>query len=316
MTPRHLFTWKLWFYDAALPLLRRLGPARGDAILGAIGRFLALFQPKLCGKIALSLDRARTALGTDWDGSALAPALLANVPRFLARDYPLDVRDDALALARFDVSGESHLESALAAGRGVVLVGSHLGAHVSGLHWLHRRGMPVRLLVQRPKHLSRTLQVCFDRPESHPQTKFFLRRGLTTGEAADRILRAHAALRDGLAVYLNGDIPWTGPNARPGSLLGLTRPFLSVWADLAVLARSPVVFVTCTHAPAGRFRLNFSAPLNLAPGDEQHAVTTYLAHLESAIAAHPADAVAHLTWPCFGPGTPIMPCERSRSKQF
>jgi lauroyl/myristoyl acyltransferase len=311
VTHRHLFTWKFWFYDVGLPLLRRLGPARADALLGTIGSWLARVQPKLRAKAGESLARARAALDADWDGPVL-DTLLANVPRFLARDYPLDTVDDELALSRFDVTGLSHLDAALADGRGLVLVGSHLGAHVAGLHWLHRQGVPVRLLVQRPKHISRTLQIRFDRPDSHPQAKFFLRRGLTTGEAADRILRARAALRDGLAVYLNGDIPWTGPNARPGTLLGLTRPFLAVWTDLAVLARSPVIFVTCVHAPRGRFAIDFSPPLDLAPGDENRAVTTYLAHLETAITAHPADAVAHLTWPCFGPGIPVMPCERKR----
>jgi lauroyl/myristoyl acyltransferase len=315
LTFRHLFSWKSLFYDVALPALRRLGPARGDAVLGRIGRAVDAFQPSRRGRVGASLARARAALDADWDVAETGQALLANIPRYLARDYPLDVADDEHVLARFDVGGQSHLEVALAEGRGVVLVGSHLGAHVAGLHWLHRRGLPVRLLVQRPKHVSRELQIRFDRGGPHPQAKFFLRRGMPTGEAADRILRARAALRDGYAVYLNGDIPWTGPNARDGRLLGLTRPFLSVWADLAVLARSPAVFVTCTHAPGGRFALEFSPPLDLAPGDEPAAVAAFFARLESAIALHPADAVAHLTWPCFGPGTPTMPCERARLRK-
>jgi len=315
VTPRQVFSWKFWFYEVALPLLRRLGPARADAILGMAGRLFGLFQPTLKNQVAGSLGALRIESNADWNESTMAPRLVANIPRFLARDYPLDASDDDRTLARFDVAGASDLDSALEEGRGVVLVGSHLGAHVAGLHWLYRREAPIRLLVQRPNHVSRTLQRRFDRPGAHPQAKLFLRRGLTTGEAADRILRARAALRDGLAVYFNGDIPWTGPNARPGRLLGRTRPFLSVWADLALLARSPVIVVTCTHAPLGRFRLDFSAPLHLAPGDEPSAVAAYLAHLEAAIATHPADAVAHLTWPCFGPGVPTMPCERARLRR-
>ena len=98
-----------------------------------------------------------------------------------------------------------------------------------------------------------------------------------------------------------GDIPWTGANARPGTLLGLTQPFLSVWADLAVLAHCPALFVTCTHAPTGRFTLDFSPLRSLAPGDEPAAIAAYFSHLNAAISQHPADAVAHLTWPCFGP---------------
>jgi len=317
VTLRHLFSWKSLFYDAALPLLRWLGPARGDAALGRIGRAVAAVRPGMARRVAPRLAEARAALGADWDLAAIGPAVVANIPRYLARDYPLDSDDDARALARFDVDGASHLDDALARGRGVVLVGSHLGAHVAGLHWLHRRGVPVRMLVQRPGHVSRSLRARFDGEAEgpHPQAKMSLRRGLPTREAADRLLRAHAALRDGYAVYLNGDIPWPGRNARPGRLLGPTRPFLSVWADLAVLSRSPAVFVSCTHAPGGRYALEFAPPIDLAPGDEPRAVAAYFANLEAAIARDPAEAVAHLTWPCFGPGTPTMPCDRARSRR-
>lgn len=315
MKLRHLHTWKFAFYGVTLPLIRRLGPRLADGILSAIGRVLAQLSPNRRVAIAERLSEARRSIGTDWDDVVTARAVAANIPRYLARDYPLDLNDNRRALGRFNVAGESHLRSALAEGRGVVLVGSHLGAHVAGLHWLLRGDLPVRVLVQRPNHVSNALNLRFDRGGPHPQAKFFLHRGLTTPEAADRLLRARAALRDGLAVYLNGDIPWTGRNARPGRLLGQTRPFLATWADLAVLARCPVVFVTCTHALAGRYALDFSAPITIAPGDEPAAVATYFARLEASIAAHPADAVAHLTWPCFGPGVPEMPCERARLRK-
>jgi hypothetical protein len=108
-------------------------------------------------------------------------------------------------------------------------------------------------------------------------------------------------LRDGLAVYLNGDIPWIGPNRRPGSLLGQPRTFLSVWADLAVVTHAPVFLLFCTHAERGRYRLTIDPPWTIAPGEELAAVAHYLARLEAAIAANPADAVAHLLWPCYGP---------------
>jgi lauroyl/myristoyl acyltransferase len=141
----------------------------------------------------------------------------------------------------------------------------------------------------------------FDRVEAQPQSEFFLRRGLTPALATERLLRARGALREGLAVYLSGDIPWTGPNTRPGRLLGQSRTFLSVWADLAVVTRAPVFLVFCTHRPGGRYALTIEPPWSLAAGDEPAAVTRYLARLESEIATHPADAVAHLLWPCYGP---------------
>jgi lauroyl/myristoyl acyltransferase len=314
VTLRHLLSWKALFYDAVLPALRQLGPARGDALLGGLGRLVSAFQPGRRGEIAAAVASAKAALGAEWDITATARAVAANIPRYLARDYPLDGAGDDDVLSRFDVTGADHLDEALASGRGVILVGSHLGAHVAGLHWLYRRGVPLRLLVQRPGHVSRSLKVRFDEGGPHPQPRFFLRRGLATGDAAERLLRALGALRDGHAVYLNGDIPWPGPNARPGRLLGRDRAFLAIWADLAVLARAPALFVTCTHAPRGRYALDIAPPFELRPGDEPAAVAAYLARLESAILAHPADAVAHLTWPCFGPGPTPLPCERARSR--
>jgi lauroyl/myristoyl acyltransferase len=314
VTLRHLLSWKSLFYDATLPLLRRLGPARGAAGLATLGRAISLCQPGRRAKIAASVSQAKAALEADWDVAATARALGANIPRYLARDYMLDGIDDEHVLSRFDVTGVEHLDEALGAGRGVILVGSHLGAHVAGLHWLYRRGVPLRLLVQRPGHVSRALRIWFDQGDLHPQSKFFLRRGLATGEAAERLLRARAALRDGFAVYLNGDIPWPGPNARAGRLLGRNRAVLAIWADLAILARAPALFLTCIHAPRGRYALEISPPLDLRTGDEPVAVAAYLARLESAIRAHPAEAVAHLTWPCFGPEPAPMPCERARSR--
>jgi phosphatidylinositol dimannoside acyltransferase len=314
VTFRQLFTWKFLFYDAAMPLLRRLGPARADAVLDLVGRALAMFQPGRGRRIAASVERAGKSLDADWDIPATSTALAANLPRYLARDYPLDLDDEQAALARFDVTGAAHLDSALADGRGLVLVGSHLGAHIAGLHWLYRHGVPLRLLVQRPRHVSRTLLLRFDSGGTHPQEPMFLRRGLAPYACVERILRARDALRGGCAVYLNGDIPWTGANARPGTLLGLTQPFLSVWADLAVLAHCPAVFVTCTHAPTGRFTLDFSPHRSLAPGDEPAAIAAYFSHLNAAISQHPADAVAHLTWPCFGPEGPDRHRRRRRMK--
>ncbi len=142
----------------------------------------------------------------------------------------------------------------------------------------------------------------FDRKDvPYPQNGFFLRRDCSPVLAVERVLRARAALRDGMAVYLTGDIPWNGPNARPGRFLGQNRRFLSIWADLAAQTRRPVFIVLCNHAGNGRFTLTIDPPWTLQRGDEPSAVVRYLDRLEDAIAARPDDAVAHLLWPCYGP---------------
>ena len=130
----------------------------------------------------------RTALDADWPVEKTLSALVANTARFAARDYLLDRLSDRAALDRFEVFGFERLRAMIAAGRGVILVGSHLGAHIAGVHWLFRSGLPLRLLVQRPRHVSRELNRRFDQIGPHPQAELFLRRDLPPAAAVERAL--------------------------------------------------------------------------------------------------------------------------------
>lgn len=303
VTFRHLLSWKSLFYGTLLPALGSQPAARGDAVLGSIGR-AGWCLPARRREMIQAVSRAREALGADWPVEETARGLAANVPRFLARDCLLGPASDEELAGRFDVTGLEHLEAATAGGRGAILLGCHLGSHLAGVHWLLRRDHRLRLLVQRPSHVSERMRAFFDAEGPLPQSRLFLKRDLTPGQAAERLLAARSALRAGHAVYLNGDIPWAGPNSHPGRLLGQRRDFLGVWADLAVLARVPVVAMFCTHLPNGRHRLHFHAPWTIQSGGEAIAVKRYLEQLEAEIAAHPADAVAHLLWPCYSEPTP------------
>ena len=212
---RHIWCWKFVFYDVLLPMLRSLGPSRGDRVLGWLGRMALTVQPRRQARLRAALRRAGASLDADWSIRDIWPELAANTARFLARDYPLDRQSDGAVLSRFDVRGYERLRAAMEGGRGAILVGSHLGAHIAGVHWLYRRGVPMRLLVQRPRHVSEEMDRRFDDDGPHPQAEFFLRRDLSPSVAVERLLRARTALRDGLAIYMNGDIPWTGPNTCP-----------------------------------------------------------------------------------------------------
>ena len=284
-------------------------PQRADAVLGNFGRLAVSLWPPLRHRFVRILTRTREILNVELSPETLAPDLASGLLRFLARDYLLNTRDDSLALDLFDVEGADSLEEALAEGRGVVLVGSHLGGHIAAFHWLYRSGLPIRLMVQRPRHVASSLNALFDRddPGADPQSAFFLRRGLNRVDSIKRFLSARAALRAGKAVYLAGDVPWTGPNTRTGRFLGQTRRLLSVWVDLAVLTRAPVFFVFCTHGAGGRHLLRFESIGKVASGGEDRAVVRYLNRLEVAIASHPADAAAHLLWPCYGPPSAATP---------
>ena len=289
MTFRHFLSWKSLFYQGLLPTLRALGPARADATLGATGRAAAAVWPPRRRALSQALRRASLALDAGWDVEAVRPALAGNVARFLARECLLDGADDADFFDRFDVSGFDQLAATLAEGRGLILVGCHLGAHLSAPHWLYRRNVPLRMLIQRPQHVSKRLHDEWDvRDVPHPQSSFFLHRSLSPEDASKRVFRTRAALRDGMAIYLKGDVPWVGPNTRPGRLLGQDLSFQSLWADFAGLFRAPVVPVFCTHRPGGRYALTFDVPFRVTRGQEGEAVTRYLARLDDEIRANPA----------------------------
>jgi lauroyl/myristoyl acyltransferase len=302
---REALRWKFVFYELLLPALLRLGPAGYDASVCALGWAWAMIWPARRARLGRALSHAQQVLDLDGPIAARWPALAANTARFLARDYALDVASDAAVFSRFRVEGEERLRLALALGRGAILVGSHMGAHLAGLHWLFRSDLPVRALIQRPRHVSRELADRYDAARGpHSQADIFLRRDLAASARVERLIQARAALRDGLAIYLSGDIPWRGPNTQPGCLLGQTRRFLSVWTELAVLTRAPVFHVFCTHQPRGKFALEFEAVGHVRFGEESDAVADYLKALEARIATFPTQAVAHLLWPCYNSMTP------------
>lgn len=307
MTLRRLLTWKALFYDGLLTGLRRLSPATADGMLGMLGRTLARW-PSRRRRLDATLSQSCQALNAGWDLRRTRGELAGNLIRFAARDYLLDGLDDDAFASRFDILGFEHVSAALGDGRGVVLLGCHFGGHLAAVHWMYRRGVPLRLLVQRPRHVSTDLLARFDDATTPaPQRDLFLHWRMPPGEAASRLLHARDALRQGLAVYLNGDIPWPSDNAHPGRLLGREQHFLAIWADLAALARAPVVPMFCTHRPGGRFLIAFDAPWDLRGVRPADAVTRYLARLEQIIALHPADAVAHLTWPAYTPTDDLRP---------
>jgi lauroyl/myristoyl acyltransferase len=310
---RHVWSWKFAFYELFLPVVRGLGPARGDALLGLLGFVVTAIQAGRKRLLRDALKRASDALDADWPVEKTWPALAASAARFLARDYPLEGLSDTAVLDRFEVHGYDRLRAVMADGRGAILVGSHLGAHIAALHWLFRRGVPLRLLVQRPRHISRELDSRFDADGPHPQAAMFLRRDLSPAVAIERIFRARAALRDGLAVYLNGDIPWSGPNTCPGMLLGRPQRLLAIWTELAVLTGAPVFLVFCIHEPGGRFSLEIEEIGRLRGGEEETAVADYLKQLEARIATSPADAIAHLLWPCYQSPPPFAPARKRRN---
>ena len=65
-TLRRVMSWKFVFYEWILPVLRALGPARGDAILGFLGWLAMVVRPQRAIRMRSALERASTALDADW----------------------------------------------------------------------------------------------------------------------------------------------------------------------------------------------------------------------------------------------------------
>lgn len=307
MTPRDLLSWKGWFYDLALPRLSGLDPARADRALASIGGALdALYWPR-----HQALDRAvdRAAACLDLDAPArrrLRRELAANAPRFLARDLRLDGLDDAAVLARIDFEGEPHLDAARARGHGVLLVGAHFGAYLTGLHALYRRGLPLRAQLQRPQHASAYLRARLDdRSEPHPQAELLLKRRMAPADAANALLRARAALRAGYALATFGDVAW--PEGRPVAWMRHRYTLQAAWLDLAIAAGAPVVPTFATHEPGGRYRVTFDPPLTVDPRRPEAALAIYLSRVERLVRERPQEAVAYWTWPAYRPASPTPP---------
>ena len=249
---KRLLHWKFVFYELILPLLRLLGPKRCDAALCALGRFSVCLWPGRKKQLIRALQSTSLALDLDPSTEHLWLDLAAGTARFLARDCTLEGETERGALDRFDVHGCHELERAMRNGKGAILVGSHMGAYIAGLHWLFRMGLPVRALVQRPTHISPTLSRLFDQAQEGLSSELLCSCTATFPESTrSMLIRARQALRSGHALYLCGDIPWPGPNSRPGRLLGLEQPFLAIWAELAVLTGAPVL-PRLLHAPPRR----------------------------------------------------------------
>jgi len=222
--------WKSWFYQGLVPKLAMdLGPVQAGLRLEQFSRMLnrSWLPRRLEIKNAVKVVKKQT--NTDWNNAEVEKGLSRQLLRYLARDCVMHGITDDQWSDLFVVSGFEHVDQAHSKGQGVVLLGSHLGGHLSGVHWMIHHGIKLRMLVQRPRHVSQQLNQWFD--EDHPicsQNDLFLKRNMTPTEAARRMMDARRLIQNGISVYLNCDIPWVGPNTDVYSLLGQEVRFQSI----------------------------------------------------------------------------------------
>ncbi len=284
-----------------VPLLRALPAARASRVVSAIGRSEYTMMPKLRLRFDAAVRHGQEQLRTHWDVSKVGRELAGNQVRWRTRDLLLDGLADDDVATLFDVRGRAHLDAALAEGRGVVLLGNHFGAHMMPAHWTKRQGLPLRLFMERPHHVSRYLQAEFDSEGPLGQKKLFISRKADTTEAAGSIMRATRVLKAQMVLYIAGDVRWTGQYAVTARFLGREFTISATWAVLSGLSGAPVVPVFCHMMEDGTHQLEFLASFHVTAADlksnrlDEH-VQRYLDEIESRVARDPSNSNEYFFW--------------------
>ena len=269
---------RLFYYRIAqtaastLPRPARLRLARG------LGRLLSRAVP--AERRAVRSNLARVLPGAPpRELDRRVSETFANFGAFFADLLTLN-RQPAAALGAHVASaeGEHHLDAALAAGRGVVLLTAHLGNWEFAGRLLSSRGRRtahVVLSAEQDQALERYLRL------DSPQLRFVTRRHATS------TLGLLAVLRRAELVAMQADRPTGGRGDAIVPFFGEPAAFPIGPFVLARAAGAAVVTAFCAMAPGGRYRLEIDPPIWVKPGEETSALATTVAALERVIRAYP-----------------------------
>ena len=285
-----------------MPFLRKAPATVSAAVIDGLGWANYKLVPSNRAIYHRAVERVRDELGGDHDAETLACRLASGLVHWRSRDRLLDGLTDPQALRRFDVEGRDHLDRAYARKRGVILLGNHFGAHLHPSHWLFRERYPLRLFMERPRHVSKYMTAQFRTDGPLGQTKLFISRRSTPTEAAGSILRAMRILNAGMILQIAGDVRWQGGHTAPGHFLGSTYMFSTTWVVLAAMTGAPVVPVFCRPEARGRYALEFLPSFRVptdAPRNGQAAIYVQrgLDAVAEQVRRHPDQSNDYFTWP-------------------
>src|SRR5262249_17310299 len=171
-----------------VPLWRRLPPRVAWEMVAGIGRTEYVWFRGLRHRVDRAVTHYGHHLACNWDVRQVGRELAGNQIRWRTRDRLLDGLSDDRVAPMFRVTGRDRLDAALAGRKGVVLLCNHFGSHMMPAHWLARQGYPLRLFIERPRHISRFLSSRFDTDGPTGQRKLFISRKASPAEAASSIL--------------------------------------------------------------------------------------------------------------------------------
>lgn len=284
-----------------LPLLRKLPPRVASNMVAGIGRTEYRLIRGLRHRVDQAVIHGSHHFGTNWDVAEVGRELAGNQIRWRTRDRLLDGLPHEVVAPLFRVSGRDLFDAALREGRGVVLLCNHFGSHMMPAHWLMREGYPLRLFMERPRHISRFLSRQFDTDGPTGQKRLFISRKASPTEAASSIMRASRVLSAGMVLMIAGDVRWTGALTSEAEFLGRRYTFSNTWVKLAAMSGAPIVPVFCRIDSGGAYQLEFLGPYTI-PRDQaapEHAaawVQSNLRTIEDQVARFPADSNEYFFW--------------------
>jgi KDO2-lipid IV(A) lauroyltransferase len=281
--------------------------------LGKLGWRNAVRMGDTMGSLGYSAVRIRRNVAERQIAFALPGLSSAEVRRIARASYAHLGRTaiEAAILPRFgkkfvqdlvsDVSGFEVFDTALAEGRGALLVAGHLGNWELGGSWLAANGHRIAAVARTMKN------PLFD--QYLGETRAAL--GITIFKEADAVRLAPRHLRSGGLLGMLAD----------QGALGLASTFVPFFgrlartprgpAVLAIRLEAPLIFGTCIRQPDGRFHVRYERITVSRTGDLDHDVETmvraYTEALERGIRANPEQYFwVHRRWRRQPPGEPLL----------
>lgn len=223
------------------PLVKRL-PAEAASALGtAIGRLL----------FAMRFRRSVAVENMRWILGRYDRGLLRDSCAFLGRAAIDLLRLPHPPLRRVRLEGFGHLQKAMAAGRGVVLLTAHIGNWELLAPSLAARGVPTDLVVREQENPATSALISSQRRRTGARTMHVGKMEMRT---------ALRGLREGRCLVIFGDIdPRRGGTSAP--FFGRSVRTADGAFHLAVRASAPVLPVFLLETKPGGYRQVFHPPL-------------------------------------------------------
>jgi lauroyl/myristoyl acyltransferase len=266
------------YYRVAAALAGVLPRPARQRLARGVGRLLARAVPAERRAVRANLSRV-LAGAPPAEIEARVSETFANFAVFFADLLTLNRQPGAdLRAYVAGADGEHHLDTAIAAGRGVVLLTAHLGNWEFAGRLLSIRGgrtAHVVLSAEQDRALEQYLRL------DGPRLRFVTRHHATS------TLGLLAALRRGELVAMQADRPTGGRGDALVPFFGEPAAFPLGPFVLARAAGAAVIPAFCAMAPGGRYRLEIHPPIWVKPGEEIAALGAVVAALERVISAYP-----------------------------